>query len=277
MPTDSVTAHDSGPTTEPPSGGGGRCARQPPRPTAGEPVHGRPGQPEVVIVGDSLTGGNDSYIRPTLRASWTRCTGRGAERPPHCDVGPAAGLPRLGDRAHSRHSASAGVDPELWVIQLGTNDLGMVKNCGCADPVAFAGDLIDRLLEALPPDRPVAWVTVMNRADYGVTNTFNEALRRRAVTNPYMRLIDWARLSLERPDWFVDAVHQTNRGVVQFTRMYIDEIRALLAEPPGPTPRSGGSAARRASRHSLGGCDQPADRMHRSRAYPSVTLRDWRP
>ena len=136
---------------------------------------------------------------------------------------------------------ASGVDPDLWVIQLGTNDLGAVKNCGCADPVAFAGDLIDRLLEELPANRPVAWVTVLYRDDYDLTNTFNEALRRRAATNPYMRLIDWARLSLQRPDWFIDPVHQSIDGVVRFTQMYVDDIRALLADPPGPPPRLPGT------------------------------------
>jgi len=52
------------------------------------------------------------------------------------------------------------------------------------DPVAFAGALIDRLLAELPADTPIAWVTVMNRDDFDVTNTFDEAPRpgiRRAV------------------------------------------------------------------------------------------------
>ncbi len=198
-------------------------------------MEGRPGQPEVVIVGDSLTGGNSSYITPALRSAGldARVEGLSARRI-------AVSYNFLGYRDSGieriRSLRAAGVDPELWVIQLGTNDLGVVKNCGCADAIAFAGALIDRLLAELPADTPVAWVTVMNRADFDVTNTFNEALRRRAVVNPYLRLIDWAALSLQRPDWFIDPVHQTIDGVVRFTQMYIDEIRALLADPPGPRP-----------------------------------------
>lgn len=203
-------------------------------------IEGRPGQPDVVIVGDSLTGGNASYIAPTLRAAGldARVEGLSARRI-------AVSFEFLGYRDSGieriRALRAAGVDPDLWVIQLGTNDLGAVKNCSCADRVAFAGSLIDRLLVELPPNRPIAWVTLMNRADYDITNTFNEALRRRAVINPYMRLIDWARLSLQRPDWFVDPVHQTVSGVARFTQMYVDEIRALLADPPGPTPRVPGT------------------------------------
>lgn len=208
--------------------------------TASGPAEGRPGQPDVVIVGDSLTGGNTSYMAPTLRSAGldVRLEGLSARRI-------AVSYEFLGYRDSGieriRSLRSSGVDPELWVIQLGTNDMKSVTNCGCADQVAFAGALIDRLLVELPTNTPVAWVTLMNRADYDVTNTFNEALRRRAVVNPYMRLIDWAALSLQRPEWFIDPVHQTIDGVVRFTQMYVDEIRALLAAPPGPTPPTTGT------------------------------------
>jgi lysophospholipase L1-like esterase len=211
----------------------------------GGPVEASPGQPDVVIVGDSLTGGNVSYIAPELRAAGlnARVEGLSARRiavsfefQGYRD----SGIERI------RTLRASGVDPGLWVIQLGTNDLAAVKNCNCSNRVAFAGDLIDRLLAELPANRPIAWVTLMNRADYDITNTFNEALRRRGVINPYMRLIDWAKLSLQRPEWFEDAVHPDIDGVIAFTRMYIDEIGMLLAQPPGPTPlRPGIQQARR--------------------------------
>jgi hypothetical protein len=80
----------------------------------------------------------------------------------------------------------------------------------------------------------------MNRADYDMTNTFNEALRRRAAVDPYFRLIDWAALSLMEATWFVDAVHQSMTGLVAFSAMYVTEIRALLDDLPGPlSPRPG--------------------------------------
>ena len=223
----------------------------------------------MVIVGDSLTGGNASYIAPALRSAGldARVEGLSARRiavsfqfKGYRD----SGIERI------RRLRADGVDPSLWVIQLGTNDLGVVQNCGCADKVAFAIGLIDRLLAELPAERPVAWVTLMNRADYDLTNTFNEALRRRAVINPYMRLIDWATISLQRPDWFIDSVHQNIDGVAQFTKMYIDDIRALLADPPGPPPRLPGT--QRAVR--LGTPLRSPTESTDFGAYRSVTLRD---
>jgi lysophospholipase L1-like esterase len=205
----------------------------------GGDVEGQPGQPDVVIVGDSLTSDNASSIGPALAEAGVeaRLEGLGARQI-------AVSIEYYGYRDSGveriRSLRAAGVDPALWVIQLGTNDLGAIATCQCPDRVAFAVGLIDQLLAEVPPNRPIAWVTVMNRADFDVTNAFNEALRRRAVRNPYMRLIDWSRLSLERPDWFIDAVHPNVDGAARFTQMLVDDISALLAAPPGPAPTQPG-------------------------------------
>jgi lysophospholipase L1-like esterase len=198
-------------------------------------------QPDVVIVGDSLTGGNASYIGPVLRTSGVpnvRVEGLSARRI-------AVSFQFLGYRDSGieriRSLKASGIRPKLWVVQLGTNDLGVVGNCACEDPVLFAGALIDRLLAEIGPSTPTAWVTVLNRDDYDVSNTFNEALRRRAAVDPYLRLIDWSTLSLGRPDWFVDAVHPGTAGLVGFTEMYVREISALLRDLPGPVPERSGT------------------------------------
>lgn len=200
------------------------------------PAGGQTAQPDAVIVGDSLTGGNATYIRSTLRAnglSDVRVEGLSGRK--IAETFRIRGVVDSGiDRIRSLRSA--GVTPRLWVIELGTNDLYSIKRCGCPDPVAFAGALIDRLRAEIEPHTPTAWVTVMNRADYDITNTFNEALRRRAAVDPYFRLIDWAGLSLMEPSWFLDAVHQSAAGLVPFSAMYVREIRTLLADPPGPRP-----------------------------------------
>lgn len=194
-------------------------------------------QPDAIVVGDSLTGGNSSYIGPVLRStglSNLRLEGLSARRI-------AVSFQYLGYRDSGieriRSLKDSGVQPKLWVIQLGTNDLGAINNCRCENPVFFAGALIDRLLAEIGPDTPTAWVTVLNRDDYRVSNTFNEALRRRAAVNPYFRLIDWSTLSMEQPGWFIDAVHPNTTGLVQFTAMYAREISALLGDLPGPVER----------------------------------------
>ena len=204
------------------------------------PANGQAAQPAAVIVGDSLTGGNASYIRSVLQAnglSNVRVEGLSGRK--IAETFQIRGVVDSGI-ARIRTLEASGVRPRLWVIQLGTNDLYSIKRCGCPDPVVFAGALIDRLRAEIGPNTPTAWVTVMNRADYAITDTFNEALRRRAAVDPYFRLIDWAGLSLMQPGWFADAVHQNAAGIGPFSDMYVHDISTLLADLPGPpAPRSG--------------------------------------
>lgn len=204
------------------------------------PASGQTSQPDAIIVGDSLTGGNAAYIENSLRSnglSNVRVEGLSGRK---IAVSFQSGGYVDSGVARIRSLQDRGIRPKLWVIELGTNDLYSIKRCGCSDPVAFAGALIDRLRAQIGPAAPTAWVTVMNRADYGVTNTFNEALRRRAVVDPYFRLIDWATLSMMQPDWFTDAVHQNMAGLRAFSEMYVRDISELLRDLPGPRPPRAG-------------------------------------
>ena len=123
--------------------------------SAGRQAAAAPGQPDAVIVGDSLTGGNVDYIRPTLRNAGlnVRVEGLSARRI-------AVSFNFLGRRdsgvARVRSLKAAGVSPALWVIQLGTNDLGAIDDRGCPNPVAYADSIIDQLLAEIGSDVPIA-------------------------------------------------------------------------------------------------------------------------
>ncbi len=210
--------------------------------SADDRVVAAPGQPDVVIVGDSLTAGNKSYIGPTLRNAGldVRLEALSARRI-------AVSFDFLGRRdsgvSRVRALKAAGVSPSLWVIELGSNDLGVIQNCECPDPVAFAGTIIDQLLDEIGPGVPIAWVTVLSRNQWDASRWFNTAVGIRAARNLYIALIRWHDLALLRPDWFVDHVHQNVEDVKVFTQMYIDRISALLADPLGPRPAGPGLAA----------------------------------
>lgn len=205
------------------------------------PASGQTAQPDAVIVGDSLTGGNATYIENSLRSNGLSnvrvegLSGRKIAESFRSGRDVDSGIARI------RSLQDRGIRPKLWVIELGTNDLYSIKRCGCSDPVAFAGALIDRLRAQIGPATPTAWVTVMDRADYDVTNTFNEALRRRAAADPYFRMIDWATLSMMQPEWFSDGVHPTIAGLRAFSDMYVRDISALLRDLPGPPPPRAGT------------------------------------
>ena len=147
----------------------------------------------------------------------------------------------------SREASAAPGQPDVVIVgdclTGGTNDLGVINNCGCPDPVAYAGSIIDQLLDEIGSDVPIAWVTVANRNQWDASRWFNAAITIRAARDPHIALIRWNELSASRPDWFVDHVHQNSTGVRVFTQMYIDRISALLANPLGPRPPGPGLAA----------------------------------
>lgn len=194
---------------------------------------------DVVVVGDSLTADPQETIAAHLEQSGLTSV--------HID---ALGARRIStsyefqgwrnaglDAIHAIHAQ--GIDPVLWVVELGTNDLPMISTCGCSHPEAMAGDLIDAVLAAIGNGEPVAWVTVLNRDDPIGTAAFNEALWRRAGVDPLLTLIDWHATAVGHPEWFADHVHQNDAGVLVFAEMYAVAIRRLLAEPltaPDPLP-----------------------------------------
>lgn len=187
--------------------------------------------PAAVIVGDSLTGGNQKFIRSELRSAGlgaVRVEGLSARRiaetfefQGHRD----SGIDRI------RTLRATGIDPDLWVIQLGTNDLAMIEDCACADRVGFARSLIQRLVDEVGRDSTIAWVTVHDRTRPDVADDFNTAVFLAALDHPRMTMLPWKRNAVDRPEWFLDDVHPNVAGVRALTDMYIDEIRNLLARP----------------------------------------------
>jgi hypothetical protein len=201
------------------------------------PIGASPGGPvsadtpaPIAIIGDSIIAGNLGYILPALDA-------RGVPR-------------RVVDALSSRKTSLAwfngrrvvtsGIDavralraggaaPQLWVIELGTNDSFDISNCRCPDPVGFAGQRIDALRAELGPDARVLWVNV--RTSSAGALAYNEALARRA--GPHFVVADWKAHSAGRTSWFVDAVHPSVTGARELASFLAG---AILAMPPSPAP-----------------------------------------
>ena len=91
-----------------------------------------------MIVGDSLTAANIDLIRARLDAGgltsvrYAALSGRKIADPVYLLGRRSSGIEEV------RSLRAAGVDPELWVVELGTNDLYAVRTCGCPDPSVAA-------------------------------------------------------------------------------------------------------------------------------------------
>ena len=181
-------------------------------------------QPGVVVLGDSITADNVDLISGHLATAG------------HDDVHFAALGARRIDESYEffgwRNSGidelgsihERGIDPELWIVELGTNDLPSLAACECDNPVLPAGELIDAVLAAIGDGEQVVWVTVRDRNDPVSTEAFNTALRIRANRLPDLSLLDWHGTADGRDAWFADHVHPTRVGALMLARLYRTEL-----------------------------------------------------
>lgn len=204
------------------------------------PADGRPAPLDVVIVGDSITRMHTPYLRSAVAARGVRNVEFEAQNgrrtaATYVASGETAQYIRSGVSV-VRELRTQGIDPRLWIVQLGANDVQANLGCGC-DLVASADRSIGRLLDAVGPTARVAWVTTSYGAVAWQANAFNEALRRRAAVDPRMTLVDWHAATVMHPDWFIDGLHPNATGAVALGRLYADTVIELLYTPPPPPPR----------------------------------------
>ncbi len=107
---------------------------------------------------------------------------------------------------------SDGVDPDVWAIAMGTNDVGKYKN---ADD--YAG-LIDQMLSMLDSKVPVVWVDVYNPNQPAGTKMFNEVLRQRAGARDETTVLSWFDLASDPKEKILrdDHIHPNEKGTLVF-------------------------------------------------------------
>lgn len=147
-----------------------------------------PGIQKVAMVGDSITAGS----LPELRAAFqyigvtdARIEGANGRR---ISVGQGKSLSPIGGVAQIGAMALDRVDPDAWVIELGTNDVGQYAT---KDEY---GAQIDLVLELLPTDRPLVWVNTYRPQYAEFTTMFNEVLQERIGERPRAKVADWFAL-----------------------------------------------------------------------------------
>lgn len=187
--------------------------------------------PAVAVVGDSITAWNLGDAEHGLKAagvpSW-RISAQAGRRMAQPVNYPTDTL----DSGTQVITAmkSAGIDPALWVIELGTNDISFIAQCGCADQAAYAGSMIASVLAAIGPNHHVVWVNVRNEWQPMAAVLFNQVLASIAATNPNLTVVDWWSASAAHPEWLTDQVHPSAAGAPPF-------FAAIGAATAGALPR----------------------------------------
>ncbi len=222
-PTTTLIADINVPDTDgvivfPPGTPGGRIGDQPDIQPGGQDSTNRRPKPETVaVVGDSLTLSAVEELD-----AWLTDLG--------LDVLVIDGVENR-RMTHRTRTVSSGADaiaailadesPDLWVIALGTNDVGG----GTSSLREDVGTLLD-----LIPDRvPVVWVDLWIRDLPGEIADDNDAIRSVVASRPRSIVVDWHSFGDDDGLIASDGVHLTSSGQRMFAASIAARIDELLA------------------------------------------------
>ena len=121
--------------------------------------------PSVALVGDSISYLSRDALERKLREEGFGEIEFDALPGRRIAEGDSSGLVVLD------YAIAAGLEPALWIVELGTNDLG-----NYAGPAAY-GELIDLVLQRIPPPTPVVWVDTYSSFRLAECELFNATLR----------------------------------------------------------------------------------------------------
>lgn len=129
-----------------------------------------------------------------------------------------------------RRLRAQGIDPLIWIVALGTNDIKPTYGVPGA-----AADLIDTMMEEIGAGRRVVWVNVFATFDMPETAAFNAALVAATARHPLLSIADWYSVAVANPQWFLDdGVHNTLAGAA--ARNAFVAAAPLLPVCPQPFP-----------------------------------------
>jgi len=155
----------------------------------------------VTLVGDSLNVGVERYL-PDALPGWTIVANDMVGRStPQGIAELEAGKPKLSSHV---------------VVSLGTNDPPTAVS-------AFRDD-VARVLALVGPNRCVAWATIYR--DGAPNDAFNAVLHDAARANQRVRLVEWAEMVQEHPEWLAgDGLHGNETGYRERARAVADATR----------------------------------------------------
>lgn len=198
-----------------------------PAPDTGDVSSDRPAVASVAIVGDSLTLSATEEITDALaRTGLTVVAVDGVE-----NRRIAGGVVEPGVDAVQRLVA-AGVDPDLWVVALGTNDVGaQIERARLRVDIA-------RLLAGLPAHAHVIWVDTHVSGRPQLATEMNSLIRTMTSYDPQVSVADWNTPAADAGVLVADGVHLTPAGQERFADVIVDEVRQRFDVVGAAHPRS---------------------------------------
>jgi lysophospholipase L1-like esterase len=178
------------------------------------------GRTKFAMVGDSITKASSKTLTTALEDQGFTDINIEAEVSRRIAVGDGKAEPLSGVKTLFT-MMSDGVDPDVWAIAMGTNDVGKYKN------VDEYGALIEQMMSMPDAKVPMVWVDVYNPIQLAGTKLFNEVLRERAAARGNATVLSWFDLASDPKEKILrdDHIHPNEKG----TLVFADLVSAALA------------------------------------------------
>jgi hypothetical protein len=207
---DPATSGGADPQTDPVSGVEGTIAEPPTTTTL--PRRERPAMPATAaVIGDSIAKSAQDIVSDSIELQGIEIVEYDAMESRRMATWGGQDLPS--GVAAIDDVIDAGDEPELWVVALGTNDVG-----AGTDPQTVRDD-IDEILDLIPDDAHLIWIdTWVGDLDQRA-RAFNLLLRAGVEDRENTWVLDWHELA--ETDGLIqeDGVHLTERGRLEYARM----------------------------------------------------------
>jgi lysophospholipase L1-like esterase len=166
---------------------------------------------KFAMVGDSITKASAKSLTEVLQGRGFVDVTIEAEVSRRIAVGDGKGEPLSGVKTLFT-MLSEGVEPDVWAIAMGTNDVGKYN-----DRDQYAA-LIDQMLSMPDATVPIVWVDVYNPNQLPGTKMFNKVLRERAEVRGNTTVQSWFDLASDPKERILrnDHIHPNELGTVVF-------------------------------------------------------------
>jgi len=181
------------------------------------------GVQRVVMVGDSITVGSTPYLVEYFAAAGLPIE-IGAQEGKRINVSSSSNPSgtRVAEGLAATAAADGSTNDELWVVALGTNDIGQY------DAQADVEADIRELLTAVPTDASLVWINTWFRDRPEFTAQVNAAIQTVMAERGNATIGDWASVAPTEGVLRSDGVHPNDDGAKVFAELVLATTRGFL-------------------------------------------------
>lgn len=176
---------------------------------------------KFAMVGDSITKASSKALTTVLEQQGYTEIKIEAEVSRRIAVGDGKHEPLSGVKTLST-MISDGVEPDVWAIAMGTNDVGKY------DTAEEYGALIDQMMSLPDVKVPIVWVDTYLPTQLMPTRMFNLVLRDRAAVRGNATILSWFDLASNPSEKILrsDHIHPNEKGTLVFADLVSTAVAA---------------------------------------------------